>query len=92
MKPLYLIAFFLFAFATSSHAQSPAQTDDFDKTFTKAEVMPDYPGGDKAWIAYLNKNLHFPMDASPMQYDPRCMQIATGESVTWEGAAGTTRC
>src|SRR3984885_15871303 len=63
MKPLYLIAFFLFAFATSSHAQSPAQTDDFDKTFTKAEVMPDYPGGDKAWIAYLNKNLHFPIDA-----------------------------
>ena len=63
MKPLYLIAFFLAAFAAASRAQSPVQMEDNDKTFTKAEVMPDYPGGDKNWMAYLNKNLHYPMDA-----------------------------
>jgi protein TonB len=63
MKPLYLAAFFLIGFAAATRAQSPVQTEDFDKTFTKAEVMPEYPGGDKAWMAYLNKNLHYPMDA-----------------------------
>ena len=62
MKPLYLIAFFLSAFAISSRAQSD-MPDSSGKFFVKAEVMPDYPGGDKDWIAYLNKNLHFPMDA-----------------------------
>ncbi|HTR30887.1 MAG TPA: energy transducer TonB [Puia sp.] len=61
MKPKYLIAFLLAAATASTRAQSPIP--DTGKFFVKAEVMPDFPGGDKAWMAFLNKNLHYPMDA-----------------------------
>ncbi|MEO5595502.1 MAG: TonB family protein [Chitinophagaceae bacterium] len=31
--------------------------------FTKVEIEPDYAGGEKGWIAYLIKNVHYPKDA-----------------------------
>jgi protein TonB len=62
MKLLYLIALFLSTFVIPSQAQSDIP-DSVGKVFVKTEVMPDYPGGDKAWMAFLNKNLHYPMDA-----------------------------
>ncbi|MBC7902305.1 MAG: TonB family protein [Gemmatimonadaceae bacterium] len=37
--------------------------EDWDKTFTKVEIESDYPGGQSAWIRYLNKNLAYPQDA-----------------------------
>jgi periplasmic protein TonB len=36
---------------------------DYDKTFTKVEIESDYPGGQSAWIRYLNKNFVYPQDA-----------------------------
>lgn len=36
---------------------------DYDKTFTKVEIESDYPGGQGAWVRYLNKNLVYPQDA-----------------------------
>jgi protein TonB len=63
MKFILTTCLFLTAFGASTHAQTPVQNEDTDKTFIKAEVMPDFPGGDKAWNAYLAKNLHYPMDA-----------------------------
>jgi protein TonB len=32
-------------------------------TFTKVEIEAEYPGGTKAWNAFLGKNLHYPDDA-----------------------------
>ena len=32
-------------------------------TFTKVEIEADYPGGQAAWIRFLNKNLHYTDDA-----------------------------
>jgi hypothetical protein len=29
-------------------------------TFTKVEIEPEYPGGEAAWNAYVNKNLQYP--------------------------------
>ena len=36
---------------------------DTSKIYTKVEIESSYPGGDAAWIDYLNKNLHYPDDA-----------------------------
>lgn len=38
--------------------------EDWDKTFTKVEIESKYPGGDAAWMRYLNKNLSYPQDAA----------------------------
>ncbi|HSC38981.1 MAG TPA: TonB family protein [Chitinophagaceae bacterium] len=37
--------------------------EDWDKTFTKVEIESDYPGGQGAWLRYLQKNLQYPQDA-----------------------------
>jgi protein TonB len=36
---------------------------DPDKTFTKVEIEAEFPGGDTAWIRFLNHNLRYPDDA-----------------------------
>jgi TonB family protein len=33
---------------------------DSSKIYTKVEIESSYPGGEKAWIEYLNKNLKYP--------------------------------
>ena len=44
--------------------EAPKKDDeDYDKTFTKVEIESHYPGGDQAWLRYLNKNLRYPDDA-----------------------------
>jgi periplasmic protein TonB len=60
MKSLYLILL-LTAIAATAHAQKV--DTGYDKTFTKIEIEPSYPGGDSAWKKYLGKNLHYPDDA-----------------------------
>jgi len=37
--------------------------EDWDKTFTKVEIESDYPGGQGAWLRYLQKNLNYPQEA-----------------------------
>lgn len=39
------------------------EEEDWDKTFTKVEIESDYPGGQGAWLRYLQKNLQYPQDA-----------------------------
>ena len=44
--------------------EAPKKDDeDYDKTFTKVEIESSFPGGDGAWLRYLNKSLHYPDDA-----------------------------
>jgi protein TonB len=44
--------------------EAPKKDDeDYDKTFTKVEIESSFPGGDQAWLRYLNKNLRYPDDA-----------------------------
>lgn len=38
-----------------------SQVKDSSMTYTIAEVMPQFPGGDKALIAYLTKNIEYPI-------------------------------
>jgi protein TonB len=33
---------------------------DYDQTFTKVEIESDYPGGQGAWMRYLNKTFRYP--------------------------------
>lgn len=40
-----------------------ASAQDNDKTFTKVEIEAEYPGGQKAWLHFLNKTLRYPDDA-----------------------------
>ncbi len=49
MKPI--IAFFALLLATGLHAQT---TDSFDQVFITVDQMPEYPGGEKALLAYLS--------------------------------------
>ena len=37
--------------------------DTSKQTFTKVEIEAEYPGGDTAWMHFLNKHLHYPDDA-----------------------------
>lgn len=37
--------------------------EDYDKTFTKVEIESEYPGGNGAWMRYLNKNFKYPQEA-----------------------------
>jgi protein TonB len=44
--------------------EKPKGDDDNDgKPFVKVEIESHYPGGDAAWLRYLNKNLRFPQEA-----------------------------
>src|SRR5580658_4341995 len=61
MKPLYL-TLLLTAFTAIAQGQK-FDKSGYDKTFTKIEIEPSYPGGDSAWNKYLGKNLHYPDDA-----------------------------
>jgi len=36
---------------------------DYDQTFTKVEIESDYPGGQGAWMRYLNKTFRYPEQA-----------------------------
>jgi periplasmic protein TonB len=40
-----------------------AQSADLDKTYTKVMIEAHYPGGDTAWMHFLNHNLRYPDDA-----------------------------
>ena len=57
-----------------------------DGIFTKVEVESSYPGGDKAWQMFLNKNFRFPQEAidkvrgrKPKQWDVVIQFIVTKE-------------
>ena len=42
----------------------PKVVEDYDRTFTKVEIESEYPGGQPAWLRYLNKNFRYPEDAT----------------------------
>lgn len=44
---------------------------DYDKMFTVMEIYPEYPGGERAWLKYLNDNLHYPDKALNKNIDHR---------------------
>jgi len=40
--------------------EAPAKKDDDDGLFTKVEIESSFPGGNGAWLRFLNKNLRYP--------------------------------
>ena len=44
---------------------------DYDKMFTVMEIYPEYPGGERAWLKYLNNNLNYPDKALNKNIDHR---------------------
>jgi bla regulator protein blaR1 len=42
---------------------TPPTREATNKVFTKVEIEAEYPGDQKAWSEYLNKNLHYPQEA-----------------------------
>jgi protein TonB len=59
MKNTFLLA----AIIVFSVLHSSAQSADLDKTYTKMLIEAHYPGGDTAWLHFLNHNLRYPDDA-----------------------------
>lgn len=71
------ILFFVLLFASFSlHAQSIQKRDtiaavDYDslnlkqnsQVYTYVDVMPQFPGGDAGFVAYISKNLKYPKEA-----------------------------
>ena len=45
--------------------EAPKHQEDnnYDRIFTKVEIESQYPGGNNAWLRYLNKNFRYPEDA-----------------------------
>jgi protein TonB len=62
MKLLLTTLIFLAALTGTARAQYQDTSKD-DRTFVKLEVEASYPGGDTAWIRFLNHTLHYPDDA-----------------------------
>jgi protein TonB len=52
-----LALFFSIHAAAQTNTTQIADTTEFDPLFTKAEVMPEFSGGLKAWQRFLEKNL-----------------------------------
>jgi protein TonB len=62
MKLIPIAAFFLSAI--TCHAQdSTASRRDTSIIFTKVEIEAEYPGGQPAWLRFLNKNFRYPNEA-----------------------------
>lgn len=57
-----LLTFSLLLTTLAIYAQD-STNKDYDKTFTKLEIEASYPGGQQAWLKFLNKNLRYPDDA-----------------------------
>jgi periplasmic protein TonB len=53
---------FLSALTCPTHSCAQSGVKD-DRTYTKVEVEASYPGGDTAWIHFLNHTLRYPDDA-----------------------------
>jgi protein TonB len=55
--------------------QAPAATEreDRDKVFTVVEIMPSFPGGESALMAYLAKNTRYPQLAAENEIEGRIM-------------------
>jgi protein TonB len=62
MKLLLTTLIFLAALTGTARAQYQDTSKD-DRTFTKLEIEASYPGGDTAWIRFLNHTLRYPDDA-----------------------------
>jgi protein TonB len=62
MKNTILLAAVILFSVLRCSAQS-TDTATSDRTYTKVEVEASYPGGTRAWLAFLNHNLRYPDDA-----------------------------
>ena len=51
------------AFTQVGLSQAAPDSDDYDKTFTKVEIESAFPGGDAAWLRFLNAHLRYPDEA-----------------------------
>jgi TonB family protein len=57
------------ALADRTGGKSRVSTDkrkdltDYDQTFTKVEISPEYPGGAHGWMRFLNKTFRYPDEA-----------------------------
>ncbi|MFP5041343.1 energy transducer TonB [Parasediminibacterium sp. JCM 36343] len=38
--------------------EAPKQEEDYDKVFTSVQIVAEFPGGQAAWVKYLQKNLN----------------------------------
>ena len=62
MKLLLILVFS--TFAQLAFSQKTVNTRPlFDTIYRKPEVLPSYPGGEKAWKQYVKKNMKYPRKA-----------------------------
>ncbi|HEV3324923.1 MAG TPA: energy transducer TonB [Puia sp.] len=62
MKRLLTLLVFLAALTGTTRARAQ-DTSMNDRYYTKVEIEAIYPGGDTAWIHFLNHTLRYPDDA-----------------------------
>jgi periplasmic protein TonB len=63
MKSTFLLTAVVLFTILHCSAQSEDTATYSDRTYTKVEVEASYPGGDHAWLTYLNHTLRYPDDA-----------------------------
>ena len=69
MKKLYsLIACLLFPLLP---LMATGEVDEGEASFIDVEVMPEYPGGQKALFAYLSENIRYPQIAKENKIEGR---------------------
>lgn len=62
---LLLLPLFLTGLSCAAQQTQDGTTDENEKTYwsEQVEVRPQYPGGDKAFLNYINRNTVYPSDA-----------------------------
>lgn len=58
----FTVVTFLTTLTCPTHACAQSNSKD-DRPLTKVEIEASYPGGDTAWIHFLNHTLRYPDDA-----------------------------
>lgn len=62
---LLLLPLFLMSLSCAAQQTQDGTTDENEKTYwvEQVKVRPQYPGGDKAFLNYINRNTVYPRDA-----------------------------
>ncbi len=63
MKLVFFTVLFFVCYCSRAQQISDTNTPRFEPVFTKVEVEPSYPGGQKTWMRYLVKRLRYPEKA-----------------------------
>ena len=72
-KPLATLSVLAILFTVNTTAMAQNKKAANDKVYEKAEVMPEFPGGEQAMINFVAKNVTYPKEAMEKEISGRVL-------------------